>query len=599
MATKLKREPTLSDVMKRMTALEKRLAQGSGQPNIIVMPAGTPAPAGAQTSPLVGPDGRPLRKTAQNTVSDVDKNGPGFFSPGQPQRPMGPPGEKFRVIDYEVGRNIRTSTKDEGVTYEQLRALAKYHDLTRLLIETRKDQMEALNWDIGLRKMAGDDPEEDVEPNDEQAARITATKKFFDKPDGQHFFGTWLRSLIEDLLVIDAPTVYVNQARAGDTRFEILDGATIRRVVDEQGRTPEPPDPAYQQIIKGLPAWNFDTDELVWMPRNLGPDRLFGYSPVEQIVMTVNIALRRQTSVLEYFTAGNVPDAFIGVPDAWTPDQIVDYQTAWDALNAGNLAERRRAKFIPGSAKVTQTREVMLKNEFDEWLARVCCYAFSIPPTAFIKAMNRATADNQKEQAQEEGLGPLQIWFKQFMNLLIQDKLGQWDLEFFWDEQVEQDPTERSTIQDKQVRNGSKTLNQIRADNGDDPIEGGDTPMIYMGAQPIPVKVAAGQTEMPGAAAAQGNGALPGLGGGPAGNGKPGAGGAANGKRPPGAAGKPASGGGAAGPGNNGRGAGSNRQGGQAASGKPAPKGGAKPQPKGKQPAKKVALALRPAWARY
>jgi hypothetical protein len=35
--------------------------------------------------------------------------------------------------------------------------------------------------------------------------------------------------------------------------LEPVDGATIRRVLDNTGRTPLPPDPAYQQIIKGLP----------------------------------------------------------------------------------------------------------------------------------------------------------------------------------------------------------------------------------------------------------------------------------------------------------------------------------------------------------
>jgi hypothetical protein len=38
--------------------------------------------------------------------------------------------------------------------------------------------------------------------------------------------------------------------------------------------------------------------------------------------MTVNIALRRQMHQLQYYTEGNVPEALIGVPEAWTPDQI-------------------------------------------------------------------------------------------------------------------------------------------------------------------------------------------------------------------------------------------------------------------------------------
>jgi hypothetical protein len=37
--------------------------------------------------------------------------------------------------------------------------------------------------------------------------------------------------------------------------------------------------------------------------------RVYGYSPVQQVLMTVNIALRRQLWQLDYFTEGSIPDA--------------------------------------------------------------------------------------------------------------------------------------------------------------------------------------------------------------------------------------------------------------------------------------------------
>ena len=42
--------------------------------------------------------------------------------------------------------------------------------------------------------------------------------------------------------------------------------------------------------------------------------------------MTVNIALRRQLWQLDYFSEGSIPDALIGVPTSWTPDQIKQFQ---------------------------------------------------------------------------------------------------------------------------------------------------------------------------------------------------------------------------------------------------------------------------------
>ena len=67
------------------------------------------------------------------------------------------------------------------------------------------------------------------------------------------------------------------------------------------------------------------------------------------------------------------------MPQSWAPDQIKQFQDYWDTEFAGDLAKRRRAKFVPGeaAAKVVQTKEPEQKNDFDEWLARIICYAFS------------------------------------------------------------------------------------------------------------------------------------------------------------------------------------------------------------------------------
>ena len=71
------------------------------------------------------------------------------------------------------------------------------------------------------------------------------------------------------------------------------------------------------------------------------------------------IALRRQLWQLDYFSEGSIPDALIGVPQGWTPDQIKQFQDYWDTEFAGDLARRRRAKFVPGdtASRVHQTKE--------------------------------------------------------------------------------------------------------------------------------------------------------------------------------------------------------------------------------------------------
>ena len=63
------------------------------------------------------------------------------------------------------------------------------------------------------------------------------------------------------MLVTDAATIYPRYARGGALySLDIIDGATIKPLIGEDGRAPEAPDPAYQQILKGVPAADFSAD---------------------------------------------------------------------------------------------------------------------------------------------------------------------------------------------------------------------------------------------------------------------------------------------------------------------------------------------------
>ena len=112
--------------------------------------------------------------------------------------------------------------------------------------------------------------------------------------------------LLEDLLVIDAATIYPRYDRGGRLyALDVIDGATIKPLIGEDGRAPDPPDPAYQQVLHGVPAADFSSDELLYLPRNVRAHRLYGLSPVEQVALTINIALRREAATLDYYRTGS------------------------------------------------------------------------------------------------------------------------------------------------------------------------------------------------------------------------------------------------------------------------------------------------------
>jgi hypothetical protein len=89
-------------------------------------------------------------------------------------------------------------------------------------------------------------------------------------------------------------------------------------------------------------------------------------SPVEQIALTVNIAIRRDIATLDYYQFGSSPDAFATLPKEWTADQIRSFQDYFDALMSGNLARRRQTKFTPADFRLIEARQPPLKDQYDE-----------------------------------------------------------------------------------------------------------------------------------------------------------------------------------------------------------------------------------------
>lgn len=381
-----------------------------------------------------------------------------WFGPLQPLQPVAQE-VAGRQFDYPVASNIdyMPAQKEKRIGFNELRLLADNYDLMRLAIETRKDQVSRLRWKIKPK-----DPHDKNQQDD-----IDTLTAFFESPDKINDWSTWIRAIIEDVLVIDAPCLYprFTVGKQLDS-IEIMDGATIKVLISDDGRMPIPPSPAYQQVLHGVPAVDYTRDELIYAPRNVRSHKLYGFSPVEQVITTINIALRRQVSQLEYYTSGSVPDALAAVPETWNPDQIAKFQAYWDGLNSGNLAERRKLKFIPGGIKYTQTKESPLKDDYDEWLSKIVSYAFSISPQALQKQMNRASAETSQEASENEGLAPLQEWIATLINKIIVKYFGKTEIIFGWEEEVENDGLKQAQINDIYVRNGTKSVDEVRAELG-------------------------------------------------------------------------------------------------------------------------------------
>jgi hypothetical protein len=405
----------------------------------------------------------------------------GPFSPGQALTPLA--AESPRVWDFPTGVNSALTPRAyEPFGFPQLRAFANV-ELIRLAIETRKDQVERLDWTI---KPVARGPGEGAP--DARIARLTA---FWRRPDGATPFATWLRLLLEDLLVLDAPAIERRRNRAGDLiALDVIPGDTIHPMVDDTGRRPRGPDEiAYQQVIKGAAWANLTEADLIYAPRNPRPNHNYGFGPVEQIIVTINTLIRRQAAQLAYFTEGNTPAGLLTGPDGWNPDQIRDMQLWLDARLSGSTAEQAKLLWVPSGTKYQSFKDSPIKDDFDEWLARIVADAFSLPPTPFVRQMNRSTAGADQDRGLEEGLEPIKRWVKRLVDGVIQDDFGCGDLEFAWNDAAVVDPMKQAQIDDLALRNGTATIDEVRARRGLAPLPdgAGSTARTYSASGTIPI----------------------------------------------------------------------------------------------------------------
>jgi len=411
-----------------------------------------------------------------------------WFSPLQPVAPQAPIGTPPRERDYPVGYNVQYQPRaEEEITFSQLRDLARLLDVVALCVETRKDQVASIPWSIKPIQFA-DESRYDFRARAQDVPGIEELTQRFRRPDGRRLWHPWIRKLVHEHLVIDAVCVLPVKTDGG-TGLDVIDGATIKVLVDSEGRTPLPPSKAYQQILKGIPAVDFTTDELYYYMRNPRADRIYGFSPVEQIVYTINFAIRRAMYKLSYYTEGNLPEAIIQMPENWPIDKIRQFSEWWNSVLSGQVDQRRKGFFIPsigGSSAVSYPKQDALKDDMDEWIARVVCYAFSLPVQPFVREMNRATAQTAQETAKTEGLQPLLDWLKEVFDDLIQRALKRPDLEWAWQEDEEPDLLKRAQIQALRIEKGISRPNEVREENGDDPVEGGDQLGIVTGTGFVP-----------------------------------------------------------------------------------------------------------------
>ncbi len=367
----------------------------------------------------------------------------------------------------------RTGWPQQLTAFDLLRAMAD-DGLVRIAMNDVRGQILGMAWEVKPI-----DGEKSSPALDKETERIRAWLRTPDQLNRIRF-RTFVSKMLEEILVTDALTLIPRYTVKGDfLGCEQIDGATIMPIVDGRGQPPIPPGPgeareqrhvAYEQIVEGRVETQFTRDELWYMPANPRPNNPYGRSPVEMVLMFINVAMRRGMFDLKWFTEGNIPEGLFSVPEEWTPDMIAVYQRGFnddskDGTRSGFL------RFVPqGAYHALKAREFNLGER--EWDARCICYAFGVSPMPLVQMMNRATAETLESSSLESGVRPVAEHIAEALTLAVQGPLGAPMLQIRPGSDETEDAT---TVYERNVAyfgRGGMTVGEFVAATGGSPVEG-------------------------------------------------------------------------------------------------------------------------------
>ena len=396
-----------------------------------------------------------------------------WFGPGLSIPAVAPADTRPRTLDYTTNTNQNYAPrKDAFLGFDQLRQMADGCYLFRVVMEKVKKRIAAHKWEFRLKAKDGEH-RASVVTRSAADPRVRELTELFQQPDGEHDWPEWVGGLLEDQIVIDAASIWVERNRLDKIVHLVqVDGATINRVIDDRGMTPRPPYVAYQQRVKGMPAIDMTQEDLLYGVSNYRAQRLYGFSDVEQLALLCETQMNRALWTLNHYTEGNIPEVFLMMDSQkYTPEQIREYMTIFESTMNGSSVNRQRIYPLP-DADVHELRGKELYEAFDEWQARVFCYQLGEPPTALVKAVNRASAQQMDDTREESGELPRLNWLASKMNRLVQSQFyfGYADIEFAWLENAEVDALTQAQIDQINVPLQITTVNEARIRDGKAPL---------------------------------------------------------------------------------------------------------------------------------
>jgi hypothetical protein len=423
-----------------------------------------------------------------------------------------------RQNEYPYYWNV-PGTLDRAVEWQTLKR-ASETPLFRACIEIRKNEISCLDWTVGVSKSVIaqrskdlQKPKQDIENDLRQQykADIKKATDFMAVPDRRNGrdFPAWVALLLEEQLKWDAMVIYPRKTYGGELLdLMLVDGSTIKPLLDEQGGRPAPPSPAYQQILYGFPRSEFTADtartkdgqeyvpgafnatQLIYERRVQRLNTPYGYSPTEQALLDGLLWNKRFQWMLAEYTEGSQPVQWIinkGTTD-WTAQQLLEYERFFNDRYSGKTASRYRNPFLPEGLEPVATTQIpdKYKPDYDLFILKLVASHFDVTMAelGFTEPGGLGSSGYHEGQADvqyRKATLPTSRWISQMLTRILHQHLGiPEELEFSFLGLEDEDEAAADAVAGSRVQRGTMTINEDRQRIGlpPYPFEEADKPML-------------------------------------------------------------------------------------------------------------------------
>lgn len=448
-------------------------------------------------------DATPLERNPLWDLAPFGPLNPIVPNPINPTRPNGR--AEPRIYEYPISWNLPGNGTHNHVPWKVLRDASNV-PIIRDLIRITKNEIVSLDWDVSVKKsaiIAEERKSKDSEGRakveqkmrDRLAPDIERCKSFWERPDkGQGYkFAEWIFEALEEILTTDAWAVYPRYTNGGDLySLEVLDGTTIKPLLDERGGRPLPPFPAYQQILYGFPRgeftadWNpsddgpegvvipngFSSDNLIYVRREVRTNSPYGLSPVEMCLVDIDLWMKRHAWLRAEYSDGVMPQGWLindGVTQ-WTPEQLAEYERALNDLYAGQTEERQRYRMLPPGIKPDSMPAVdeKYRSDYDLWLLKLLCAHFDMTISELGFTENRGLGaagyhEGQEDVQNRKNRRPFLRWLGEVLSDISETHLKMpAELEFKWLGLEDEDEAAADAVSESRLKSARMTMNEAR-----------------------------------------------------------------------------------------------------------------------------------------